>query len=63
MSILEHIAELRDRLVRSCLALTVTTIATFIWLYQPLLTFVTIGELTQRTKLRRRGPGNRGHAR
>ncbi len=41
MSILEHIAELRDRLVRSCLALTVTTIATFIWLYQPLLTFVT----------------------
>ncbi len=41
MSILEHIAELRDRLVRSCLALVVTTIVTFGWLYTPILKFVT----------------------
>ena len=41
MSILEHIAELRDRLVLSCLALAVTTIVAFAVLYQPLLHFVT----------------------
>src|SRR6266540_5158952 len=41
MSILEHIGELRDRLVRACLALVVTTILAFTWLYQPLLGFVT----------------------
>jgi sec-independent protein translocase protein TatC len=41
MSILEHIAELRDRIVRSCLALAITTLASFFWLYQPLLGFIT----------------------
>ncbi len=41
MSILEHIAELRDRLVRSIVALFITTIASFVWLYNPLLHFLT----------------------
>lgn len=41
MSILEHIAELRDRLVRSVIGLFVTTIAAFVWLYDPLLHFLT----------------------
>jgi sec-independent protein translocase protein TatC len=41
MSILEHIAELRDRLVRSVVGLLVATIGTFVWLYNPLLHFVT----------------------
>jgi sec-independent protein translocase protein TatC len=41
MSILEHIAELRDRLVRALLGLLVTTIAAFVWLYNPLLHFLT----------------------
>lgn len=41
MSILEHIAELRDRLVRSVIGLFVTTIAAFVWLYNPLLHFLT----------------------
>ncbi len=41
MSLLEHIAELRDRLIRACLALVVTTVVAFTWLYQPLLRFVT----------------------
>jgi sec-independent protein translocase protein TatC len=41
MSILEHIAELRDRLVRSVVALLVTTIAAFVWLYDPVLHFLT----------------------
>ena len=41
MSILEHIAELRDRLVRSCIALAITTIGTFAFLYNPVLHFVT----------------------
>jgi sec-independent protein translocase protein TatC len=41
MSILEHLAELRDRLVRACLALVITTALAFTWLYSPLLTFVT----------------------
>ena len=41
MSILEHIAELRDRLVRSCVALAVTTTVSFAVLYEPLLHFLT----------------------
>ena len=41
MSILEHIAELRDRLVRSVFALFITTIGAFVWLYNPLLHFLT----------------------
>jgi len=41
MSLLEHIAELRDRLVRCCVALAVTTTVAFAWLYEPLLHFVT----------------------
>jgi Tat protein translocase TatC len=41
MSILEHIAELRDRLVRSIAALFITTIGAFVWLYNPLLHFLT----------------------
>ena len=41
MSILEHIAELRDRLIRACLALVITTILAFTWLYSPLLSFIT----------------------
>ncbi|HZD73689.1 MAG TPA: twin-arginine translocase subunit TatC [Actinomycetota bacterium] len=41
MSILEHIAELRDRLIRSCLALAVTTIVTFAVGYNPILHFIT----------------------
>src|SRR5262245_31260490 len=41
MSILEHIAELRDRLVRACIALAITTTLAFTWLYEPLLRFVT----------------------
>jgi|SRR6266487_2623356 len=41
MSILEHIGELRDRLVKGCLALTVTTLVSFFLLYNPSLTFLT----------------------
>jgi sec-independent protein translocase protein TatC len=41
MSILQHIAELRDRLVRSVIALLVTTIGAFVWLYNPVLHFLT----------------------
>jgi sec-independent protein translocase protein TatC len=41
MSILEHIAELRDRLVKSVLALVVTTSAAGVWLYHPAMTVVT----------------------
>ena len=41
MSILEHLAELRDRLVRACLALAITTALAFTWLYSPLLSFIT----------------------
>jgi sec-independent protein translocase protein TatC len=41
MSILEHLAELRDRLVRACLALAITTVLAFTWLYSPLLSFIT----------------------
>src|SRR6266487_4338168 len=41
MSILEHIAELRDRLLRCVLALAITTTVSFVVLYQPVLSFVT----------------------
>lgn len=37
MSILEHIAELRDRLVKSVLALAVATTAAGVWLYHPVI--------------------------
>lgn len=41
MTILEHLAELRDRLVRSCIALVVTSLVAFIWLYNPALKLLT----------------------
>jgi sec-independent protein translocase protein TatC len=41
MSILEHIAELRDRLVRSLVALVITTVLSFALLYDRLLHFLT----------------------
>ncbi len=41
MSILEHLIELRDRLVRSVIALLITTIVAFVWLYNPILHFIT----------------------
>jgi len=41
MSLLEHLTELRDRLVRCGVALAVTTTVAFAWLYEPLLHFVT----------------------
>jgi sec-independent protein translocase protein TatC len=42
MSVLEHIAELRSRLVKSCVALAVTTSVAFTPLvYDPVLSFVT----------------------
>jgi sec-independent protein translocase protein TatC len=40
MSILEHIGELRTRLVRSCLALVVATAAAFALLYEPVIRFL-----------------------
>ena len=40
MPILEHIAELRSRLVKSCVALTVTTLAAFALLYDPVIRFL-----------------------
>jgi sec-independent protein translocase protein TatC len=40
MSILEHIGELRSRLVRSCAALAVTTIVAFAVLYEPVIQFL-----------------------
>ncbi len=40
MSILEHIGELRSRLVKSCVALVVTTTVAFAFLYNPVLDFV-----------------------
>jgi sec-independent protein translocase protein TatC len=40
MSILEHIAELRGRLVKSCVALTVTTLGAFAFLYEPVIHFM-----------------------
>ena len=40
MSILEHIAELRSRLVKSCLALVVTTTVAFAFLYDPVIQFL-----------------------
>ena len=40
MSILEHIGELRGRLVKSCAALVVTTLVAFSVLYDPVLEFV-----------------------
>lgn len=52
MSILEHIAELRDRLVRACLALAITTVISFTWLYTPLLSFVTRSYCTIPSKYR-----------
>src|SRR6266508_2471879 len=41
MSILEHIAELRDRLVKSCVALTVTTLVAAFVLYNPTFAWIT----------------------
>jgi sec-independent protein translocase protein TatC len=41
MTLLEHIAELRDRLLRSVLVLLVTTTVAFAVLYEPVLRFVT----------------------
>jgi sec-independent protein translocase protein TatC len=41
MSILEHIAELRDRLIRSVVALVITTTLSFALLYNRLLQFLT----------------------
>jgi len=41
MSILEHIAELRNRLVKSVIALLVTTTAAGIWLYHPAMRVIT----------------------
>src|SRR5919202_1103266 len=41
MSLLEHIAELRNRIVKSCLAVAVTTTVAFFVLYSPVLRFVT----------------------
>src|SRR5512132_2778873 len=40
MSILDHIGELRSRLVKSCVALVVTTTVAFAFLYNPVLDFV-----------------------
>lgn len=40
MSILEHIGELRGRLVKSCAALVVATVVAFFFLYEPVLDFV-----------------------
>ncbi|HET6749095.1 MAG TPA: twin-arginine translocase subunit TatC [Actinomycetes bacterium] len=40
MSILEHIAELRGRLVKSCVALVVTTTVAFAVLYDPVIRFL-----------------------
>src|ERR1044072_3783466 len=40
MSILDHIGELRSRLVKSCVALVVTTTVAFAFLYNPVLAFV-----------------------
>ena len=40
MSILDHIGELRNRLVKSCVALVVTTTVAFAFLYNPVLDFV-----------------------
>jgi len=41
MSILEHVAELRDRLVKSCVALTVTTLTAAFALYDRTFAFIT----------------------
>jgi sec-independent protein translocase protein TatC len=41
MSILEHIAELRDRLVKSCVALTVTTLVSAFLLYNRTFGYIT----------------------
>ena len=40
MSILEHLGELRGRLVKSCAALVVATVVAFFVLYEPVLDFV-----------------------
>ena len=40
MSILDHIGELRSRLVKSCAALVITTLVAFAFLYEPVLDFV-----------------------
>jgi sec-independent protein translocase protein TatC len=40
MTILEHLAELRSRLVKSCVALTVATLAAFAFLYDPVIRFL-----------------------
>src|SRR6266542_3219861 len=52
MSILEHIAELRDRLLRCVLALVVTTTVAFAVLYEPVLSFVTKSYCTIPAKYR-----------
>jgi sec-independent protein translocase protein TatC len=41
MSILEHVAELRDRLVKSCVALTVTTLLSAFVLYDRTFSYIT----------------------
>src|SRR5919201_4257001 len=41
MTILEHLLELRNRLVKSAIALTVTTLVAVFWLYEPALRFIT----------------------
>ncbi|HZD75096.1 MAG TPA: twin-arginine translocase subunit TatC [Actinomycetota bacterium] len=41
MSILDHLAELRDRLIRACVALMITSVVAFAVLYQPILHFIT----------------------
>jgi hypothetical protein len=40
MSILEHIGELRSRLLKSCVALLVATVAAFALLYEPVIDFL-----------------------
>jgi Sec-independent protein secretion pathway component TatC len=40
MSILEHIGELRSRLLKSCVALVVATTVAFAFLYEPVIQFL-----------------------
>jgi len=41
MTILQHLAELRDRLIKGCAALMVTSLVSFFWLYNPTLKLLT----------------------
>ncbi len=61
MPILEHVAELRSRLVKSCLALAVTTVAAFAFLYDPVIRFLlhSYCELPARTRIATAGGGCR----